>query len=151
MIIGVVDCITGDWAVGKKSVLGLGTSALKRMAPISYFNAVQSERISATAILCIPIQVEWLKYATFVVRTTTREASFPLTLYHSPADLGKGSVMGWDWSSVPTATGRASELAPYLDALLEGEEPRRDKAFSFIYGKVVNQGDLYAGGCACCG
>ncbi|MEV4477976.1 hypothetical protein [Nonomuraea sp. NPDC049504] len=53
--------------------------------------------------------------------------------------------MGWDWSSVPTATGRASELAPYLDALLEGEEPRRDKAFSFIYGKVVNQGDLYAG------
>ncbi|MET8866937.1 hypothetical protein ABZW11_28675 [Nonomuraea sp. NPDC004580] len=34
---------------------------------------------------------------------------------------------------------------PYLDALLEGEEPKRDEAFHRIVGEVVNQGDLHAG------
>ncbi|MEV4806631.1 hypothetical protein AB0K18_42110 [Nonomuraea sp. NPDC049421] len=51
---------------------------------------------------------------------------------------------GWDWSSVSTATGKAAELLPLLDDLLEGDEPQRDRAFGSIYGGVVNQGDLYA-------
>ncbi|WP_043621946.1 hypothetical protein [Nonomuraea candida] len=50
--------------------------------------------------------------------------------------------MEWDWSSVPTATGRAADIVPFLDDLLGGDEERRDHAFHRLFTEIVNQGDL---------
>ncbi|MEU9830789.1 hypothetical protein AB0D67_04520 [Streptosporangium sp. NPDC048047] len=56
--------------------------------------------------------------------------------------------MMWDWQELKTMSGDASGVPAVLQQLLHGTYEQRSDAFRALYGKVVNQGDLYTSAAA---